>query len=146
MEAMEEHGPEEADIDQRVRDNVRTLLGVNGLRDSDLARHLRVHRATVSGKLTGASRFTLTEAWKMAQFFDVPLDVLAMEPGKLRAQVRAAVGSRTGSSKTRAAANKIPAAAREARHLTPVVSSTPGFSDPCDPPMLPLRPVLRAVT
>lgn len=148
MEAMLDLDPQDPDIDQRVRDNVRILLGVNQMRDSDLARRLHVHRATVSGKLTGASRFTMSEAWKIARILDVPLDVLAMEPGELQAQVRAAVGgSRTGSRQALVVGGAMPAAPRGARHLTPVGPRNGGFCDTADsgPLTLDLPPTLKLV-
>lgn len=61
---------------QAFAQNLSTLLKVNGMTQSELAKALNIPQQTVSRYVTGKREITLEYLCKIADFFDEDIDVL----------------------------------------------------------------------
>ena len=67
-------------IADTVNKNVAYLLSINGKRKSDVADYLNISRATAYRKFSDPQRWTLEELISLANYFNVGLPHLMLEP------------------------------------------------------------------
>ncbi len=128
-------------IERNVRENIRTLLALHQMTANALGEHLGLASSQISQRMTGKGRFTMAEAVQVAEVLGVSIETLLRNPAEVRERVQ------NWKMMERAAGGAMPGAPREARHLTPVVSRTDGFSDAAisGPMTLDLPPTLKIV-